>query len=71
MPLAGLEPTIWAGERPQTYALDRAATGTGILHYLKYQNKADAMAEWYLQKKPKYSEVTRVSATLAVTKIPY
>ena len=26
---AGLEPTIWAGERPQTYALDRAATGTG------------------------------------------
>jgi hypothetical protein len=25
----GLEPTILAGERPQTYALDRAATGTG------------------------------------------
>jgi len=25
----GFEPTIWAGERPQTYALDRAATGTG------------------------------------------
>jgi hypothetical protein len=24
------EPTISAGERPQTYALDRAATGTGI-----------------------------------------
>ena len=23
------EPTISAGERPQTYALDRAATGTG------------------------------------------
>ena len=29
MPPAGLEPTISAGERPQTYALDRAATGTG------------------------------------------
>ena len=29
MPPVGLEPTIWAGERPQTYALDRAATGTG------------------------------------------
>ena len=27
----GFEPTISAGERPQTYALDRAATGTGIL----------------------------------------
>jgi len=25
----GSEPTISAGERPQTYALDRAATGTG------------------------------------------
>jgi len=25
----GLEPTITAGERPQTYALDRPATGTG------------------------------------------
>ena len=25
----GLEPTISAGERPQTYALDRVATGTG------------------------------------------
>jgi len=25
----GLEPTISAGERPQTYAIDRAATGTG------------------------------------------
>ena len=28
MPPAGFEPTIAAGERPQTYALDRAATGT-------------------------------------------
>jgi len=30
MPLVGFEPTISAGERPQTYALDRAATGTGV-----------------------------------------
>ena len=30
MPLVGFEPTISAGERPQTYALDRAATGTGM-----------------------------------------
>jgi hypothetical protein len=27
----GFEPTISAGEWPQTYALDRAATGTGII----------------------------------------
>jgi len=26
----GFEPTISAGKRPQTYALDRAATGTSI-----------------------------------------
>jgi len=29
MPQVGFEPTIAAGEGPQTYALDRAATGTG------------------------------------------
>jgi hypothetical protein len=30
MPPVGLEPTISAGEWPQTYALDRATTGTGF-----------------------------------------
>ena len=29
MPQVGFEPTISVGERPKTYALDRAATGTG------------------------------------------
>ena len=29
MPTMGFEPTISEGERPQTYALDRMATGTG------------------------------------------
>jgi hypothetical protein len=28
MPTVGLEPTISAGEQPQTHALERAATGT-------------------------------------------
>jgi hypothetical protein len=28
------EPTISAGERLQTYALDRAATGTGKVSYI-------------------------------------
>jgi hypothetical protein len=31
MPSAEFEPTVSADERPKTYALDRAATGTGIL----------------------------------------
>jgi len=30
MPQVGFELTIWAGERPETYALDRTATGTGL-----------------------------------------
>jgi len=30
MPLVESEPTISAGVRPQTRALDRAATGTGV-----------------------------------------
>jgi hypothetical protein len=36
MPLVGFEPTISAGERPQTYALDCAATGTG--EGVQYEN---------------------------------
>ena len=35
----GFEPTISAGERPQTYALDRAATGTGMVRYYIYQKQ--------------------------------
>ena len=42
MPPVGFEPTISAGERPQTYTLDRAAIGTGTLNnnllYNKQQN---------------------------------
>ena len=33
MPPAGFEPTIPSSERPQTHALDRAATGIGIYIY--------------------------------------
>ena len=34
MPPVGFELTISAGERPQSYALDRAATGTGLKKFL-------------------------------------
>ena len=36
MPPVGFEPTISAGERPQTYALDRAVTGTGCCVFTVY-----------------------------------
>jgi len=38
MPPVGFESTILAGERPQTYALDRAATGTGLYIIIHYAN---------------------------------
>jgi len=37
MPPVEFEPTISAGERPKTYALDRAATGTGHWTYTYYK----------------------------------
>ena len=39
MPPVGFEPTISAGEQPQTYALDRVATGTAVQQHLLYQNQ--------------------------------
>jgi len=38
MPLVGFKPTISAGERPQTYALDRVATGTGTVGSVQQTN---------------------------------
>ena len=32
----GFEHVISAGERPQTYALDRVATGTGCVIFIVY-----------------------------------
>jgi hypothetical protein len=40
MPPVAFEPKISAGERPQTYALDRVATGTGIIHVNRCSYKA-------------------------------
>jgi len=40
MPRVGFEPIISAEERPQTPALDRAATGIGLL-YVQHRNIHD------------------------------
>ena len=40
LPPVGFEPTIWAGKRPQTYAFDRAATGTGKVQTYNIKYKA-------------------------------
>jgi len=46
MPSVGFEPTISAGERPQIYTVDRAATGTGLI--LLYEGEI-----WNLRKNDK------------------
>jgi hypothetical protein len=38
MPPVGFEPTISAGERPKTYDLDSAATGTGTIAVIARNN---------------------------------
>ena len=38
MPPVGFEPTISAGEQPQTYVLDRATTGIGIYLDIQHYN---------------------------------
>ena len=38
----GFESKISAGERPKTYALDRAATGTGYYRYVEIKCQLDA-----------------------------
>ena len=50
MPHVGFEPTISAGEQPQTYALDRAATGTGT------DTNANALYYGYIGGEPEQRE---------------
>jgi len=47
MPPVGFEPTISAGERPKTYALDRAATGIGVKVFLVILNIQQAHRDAY------------------------
>jgi len=46
MPPVGFEPTISAGEQPQTYALDRVATGTGRWLFIHHQVQFDCLIKW-------------------------
>jgi hypothetical protein len=39
MPPVGFEPLIPASARPQTYALDRAATGIGVITTVRRENR--------------------------------
>ena len=66
-PRAGFEPTISAGERTQTYALDRAATGIGILlHYwcIYFVCSWKQICFLYWKWIPKFVRVLSVSVSL-------
>jgi hypothetical protein len=45
MPPVGFEPTIVASARPQTYALERAATGISSFPFLKGKCEKPAMLQ--------------------------
>ena len=49
MPPVGFEPIIPASERPQTHALDRAATGIGIRRNYIYQFLEHSMHLFYIR----------------------
>ena len=60
MPTVGLEPKISAGERPQIYALDRAATGTVIYQFL---SKVNSKLSWSRDQNQKCITGRKYSST--------
>ena len=70
MPPVGFEPTISASERPQTYALDRTATGTGkvsisFVIYVCLSARNNSTPAWRILAKFEYfSQICRENSTL-------
>jgi hypothetical protein len=61
-PPVGFKPTISAGERPQTYALDRAGTETGITRQQNASFHA-VIASYTLLRTEHAHHLTKLSAT--------
>ena len=57
MPPVGFEPTVSAGERPQNYALDRAATGTGMTYLTQQKLYCRVGHHCWVGNKPVYLAV--------------
>jgi hypothetical protein len=62
MPLGGFEPSISADERPQTYALDRAATGIGslLLHPLQFRRTWCTLVDRRLYRCSQFGNITDI-----------
>jgi hypothetical protein len=59
MPLVGFEPKIPAGERPQAYALDGAATGTGLPCWQYESSRRSTPWGAGAHEKPTYSVIVK------------
>jgi len=57
MPPAEFETTISARERPQTYALDRAAPGTGTYTYMNLKMSLCKCYRQYISKQKLFTEM--------------
>ena len=66
MPPVGFEPMISAGERPQTYALDRAATGTGNNSSNNNNNNNNNNYNYNDNKNNKYKHVVKSISELQI-----
>ena len=74
MPPVGFEPTISAGERLQTYALDRAATGIGTTLYIYYIYYKQCILYIYIYKQNisinvAFESIASTFSTIVITKI--
>jgi hypothetical protein len=66
MPLAGFEPATPATEQPQTYDLDRVATGIEI--YALFKNKSNRTKLQHvinLNRRPHWKSVLKINAAIA------
>ena len=68
MPPVGFEPTISTGERPKTYALYRAVTGTDICMYVDlfiYNEDLDVLIETFAtNRKGKHISARKIPGNL-------
>jgi len=67
MPPVGFKPTISATERPQTYALDRAATGTGT-NYTRIVKLRGVRRLWHVDIAEEVKITYKIQAYNSVTK---
>jgi hypothetical protein len=71
MPPVGFEPKIPVSERPQTHALDRAATGIGLFksyYIIVYQERLELNEQLVYSSYLKSSKETHLQMALNISK---